>query len=194
LAQAQKTLLIECFECGELTKLKEAATLKKSIEFLPKNLALLSLEDFASPAPPQMSCQWHFKKVEAYCFDDKALLCIDCILRDENVSHKGHNMLSLDQAVQQEQASLMIQQDLISQEMAPSLMKDYERVTSLQTQLSDSHEQDQLALKNYFRQLHAALEERERQLGEEQAKSFKERMEQIEEYTEIVRKCLEHAE
>lgn len=40
-------------------------------------------------------CQMHSKLIEAYCVDDKSLMCISCILND---NHKKHNLVSIDDA------------------------------------------------------------------------------------------------
>jgi predicted RNase H-like nuclease (RuvC/YqgF family) len=42
-------------------------------------------------------CLKHGKKVEAFCEDDKIVMCINCILNDD---HKTHNFLNIETAYQ----------------------------------------------------------------------------------------------
>ena len=44
-------------------------------------------------------CEEHGKKIEAFCDQDKKVLCIDCILEQ---NHKNHEILSVEKAVQKE--------------------------------------------------------------------------------------------
>lgn len=44
-------------------------------------------------------CAIHNKKIEAYCSNDKLILCIDCILSD---NHKTHEISSVSKAVENE--------------------------------------------------------------------------------------------
>jgi hypothetical protein len=39
-----------------------------------------------------IECETHFKKIEAFCMQDKVILCIDCILND---GHKNHEINSI---------------------------------------------------------------------------------------------------
>lgn len=52
----------------------------------------------SSKPPPNENCVKHGKKIEAYCKDDNAVLCINCILNED---HKGHNLLSVNDAYDQ---------------------------------------------------------------------------------------------
>jgi len=84
---------ILCPECN-------SESLVSSVSTLPMNMALLSI----SPQPqfkskfgiePIVNCELHKKKLEAYCLNDFALLCIDCILVD---GHKSHDINSIPEA------------------------------------------------------------------------------------------------
>jgi len=50
-----------------------------------------------------MYCSAHSKKLEAFCDQDKKLLCIDCIL---NENHKQHEIMSLEKASAKERQNL----------------------------------------------------------------------------------------
>ncbi len=84
-------MLTECPDCLTITKCELTGEVESSIEYLPKNLAILEMEPFQkhhksissqySEKDDQL-CQFHHKKIEAFCNDDKQLLCIDCIIWD----------------------------------------------------------------------------------------------------------------
>lgn len=46
--------------------------------------------------PPDMLCKKHRKAYQAMCEEDRLLLCIDCIIGEEQ--HRDHKLASLDQA------------------------------------------------------------------------------------------------
>ena len=48
-------------------------------------------------------CNAHNKKLEAFCDNDKKILCIDCIL---NENHKSHEIISLVKACTLEKVTL----------------------------------------------------------------------------------------
>ena len=52
---------------------------------------------------PVAKCPTHGKKIEAFCDNEKQLLCIDCILSE---SHKQREMCSIFKAVEQEKEQL----------------------------------------------------------------------------------------
>jgi hypothetical protein len=49
------------------------------------------------------TCELHEKKVEAFCLDDRVLLCIDCILLD---GHKAHDIAPIAKAYEKELSEL----------------------------------------------------------------------------------------
>ena len=99
---------IVCPECNSESQVT-------SVSALPKNMALLSMScptvaPQTKPAPatvPETLCEQHKKKVEAFCADDRTLLCIDCILLN---GHKAHDISPISQAAEKERDT--IQKDL----------------------------------------------------------------------------------
>ena len=61
-------------------------------------------------ASPKSLCTQHGKPIEAFCLNDRQLLCIDCILSDV---HKGrtsrdrHDMVSVEKASETERDQLL---------------------------------------------------------------------------------------
>lgn len=56
---------------------------------------MFSQHSSAQLTPVAPKCENHGKKIEAFCDNDKKILCIDCIL---NENHKSHEILSLEKA------------------------------------------------------------------------------------------------
>ena len=88
--QIDEKLSVTCPECGVDSD-------AETVNVFPKNLALLTMKKpgikvvrSARLAKDQL-CKAHNKKIEAYCAQDKAVLCIDCILSD---LHKNHEISS----------------------------------------------------------------------------------------------------
>ena len=100
---------VKCPEC-------EATSPIESVAQLPENKALLSMLEsasrragVASEGTQQRSeevkgdCPLHQKKVEAYCEEDRTLLCISCILLG---GHKTHAIVQLEDAGSKERTRL----------------------------------------------------------------------------------------
>ncbi len=101
---------IICAECHSQSQIT-------ALSSLPKNMALLAMSQASPPAaslpadshPPaseEVLCPLHKKKLEAFCQDDRALLCIDCILLD---GHKSHDISPIGQASAKERADLQLE-------------------------------------------------------------------------------------
>ena len=84
---------------------------------LPKNLALITMfqqpKEIKQPiivpttgvhgSSYEVQCEIHSKKLEAFCEDDRTLLCIDCILLD---GHKAHDISPIPQSSEKERSDL----------------------------------------------------------------------------------------
>lgn len=46
----------------------------------------------------EKQCKKHSKQIEAYCLEDNELLCVSCIIENDN--HRSHKIVSIDRAVQ----------------------------------------------------------------------------------------------
>ena len=69
----------------------------------PKTLSRNKELDSAKSTSPkynyQYNCIKHDKKYEAFCQNDRSLICIDCILEDD---HKAHEMVSISKALEKD--------------------------------------------------------------------------------------------
>jgi len=93
---------IVCPECN-------TESLIPTISALPKNMALLAMsipiqsQNLPVKTQSESICSQHNKKVEAFCQDDRCLLCIDCILLD---GHKSHDISPIGKASEQERITI----------------------------------------------------------------------------------------
>lgn len=67
-------------------------TIAQSLNILPSNLALLQLKQ---KKIVQDVCNKHGKPIEAFCCNDKALVCVICLLED---GHKSHELTTIPKA------------------------------------------------------------------------------------------------
>jgi hypothetical protein len=139
--------------------------LTQIVEWFPKNLALLKsqpnefhvspiknwyfYQDRQASESQETGDSWHKfwnlhpdKYVEAFCSDDKVLLCLECILAN---SHRGHEISSIDHgyAVQKaqleefiweindKQSKLILSQDSLRQELIDLIELDQQRKESI---------------------------------------------------------------
>jgi tripartite motif-containing protein 43/48/49/64/77 len=76
---------IKCFICS-------VETLSETIDNLPVNMAILENREKRDQLRQTM-CAVHSKEIEAFCDDDKSMLCVNCIIEN---THKNHNFSSID--------------------------------------------------------------------------------------------------
>jgi len=109
---------VVCPECQEVSD-------ADNVNVFPKNLALLNMKKApikiqrSSRKSQEQLCKLHDKKVEAYCTQDRQLLCIDCILSE---THKTHEIMSTQKASSAEK-ELLLEKALESENLASSLEK-----------------------------------------------------------------------
>ena len=53
----------------------------------------------------KMSCIVHSKEVQAFCFDELRLLCIECLIQEKD-RHKEHQVMTLSDAVSLERLKM----------------------------------------------------------------------------------------
>jgi hypothetical protein len=88
---------IQCAECGKYSKAKTP------IEF-PKNLMLLNMvTNIEKGTQKVVLCPTHSKQLEAFCEEEKSLICIDCILMS---GHKSHEINSIPISCEKEKARM----------------------------------------------------------------------------------------
>ena len=76
---------IKCFICS-------VETLTETLDNLPINMAILENRE-KKDHQKHILCSVHSKEIEAFCDDDKSMLCVNCIIEN---SHKNHNFSSID--------------------------------------------------------------------------------------------------
>eukprot|EP00826_Nyctotherus_ovalis_P057938 TRINITY_DN7939_c0_g1_i10.p1 TRINITY_DN7939_c0_g1~~TRINITY_DN7939_c0_g1_i10.p1 ORF type:complete len:346 (+),score=60.65 TRINITY_DN7939_c0_g1_i10:161-1198(+) len=136
-----------------------------AVSALPKNMALLSISPQAKlkaanlkvDAEAVVSCNAHRKKVEAFCFDDLALLCIDCILVD---GHKAHDISSIPQAYDKERERLEKSFEAASK-LETTLLTNLENLEAFKHELHLKADEKRDAITSIFREIISTINERE---------------------------------
>ena len=78
---------IVCFICS-------IETIAETIDNLPKNMAIL--ENREKREKFDFLCEHHSKEIEAFCDNDKTMLCVSCIIEN---THKNHIFSSIDKVI-----------------------------------------------------------------------------------------------
>jgi len=87
LASTFKNSSITCIECKEINNAENLSIFPKNMALITVNKTPVNINSSITPI-----CKIHGKKQEAFCQDDKILLCIDCILLD---GHKQHEISAI---------------------------------------------------------------------------------------------------
>lgn len=133
-----------CPECGEQYDETQSA------KDFPINRALLLMTDDEVEEQTtneetlnlkeleQQTCEIHFKKLEAFSVEDKAVLCIDCILSDK---YRGKQIKKLDVAAESELKEAVVNRDRIA-ENSKQLRRAFERTDKFLKDIEDAEKQN----------------------------------------------------
>lgn len=94
---------VACPDCGSLSAVESVSSLPKNMALLSVSLPPLQVSTAEKEELVSAACKVHGKKVEAFCLDDRVLLCIDCILID---GHKAHDIAPVSKAYERELTTL----------------------------------------------------------------------------------------
>ena len=122
---------IQCAECGKYSKANTP------IEF-PQNLMLLNMvANIEKGIQKVVLCPNHSKQLEAFCEQEKSLICIDCILMS---GHKSHEINSIPVASEREKAR-MKETHAICEEIGGQLNKVSEQIRSYKLHITEASNQ-----------------------------------------------------
>ena len=129
----------------------------RTIDEFPKNLILIG-----KPTANLNSecCPHHNKFLEAFCDNDKSLLCIDCILGG---AHKLHNVMPCELAFQKEQQIIATK----AAECAPSeaiAKQALESCSQYQSMIKEKANESKESISLFYMQIKSILHERENSL------------------------------
>ena len=159
---------IACPECKTISN-------ADSLENFPKNMALLSMSQEIAPKAcnPQVKqekqeCESHKKKLEAFCNDDKCLLCINCILLD---GHKSHNIGPIIEASSNERGKMQKSCDsaILIEEKLKLLLND---ISNIRVQLANNANQKREKISGIYREITNIIQERESILKQQVANTL----------------------
>ena len=144
---------VTCPDCG-------CKSVIKSIESLPKNMALLTIYQPVNDNNQEALCKIHNKKVEAFCGDDRVLLCIDCILID---GHKSHDISPISKAYERELSNLQGKMKSV-EEIETSLLTMLSDIDNAKADLTENANESRDKITNIFNEIRNTIHERESSL------------------------------
>lgn len=163
---------ITCTECGTQTKDIE------SLNDLPKNLALLEMcrAQEQSICEGEENCPLHNKKLEAFCENDKVLLCIDCILID---GHKFHELYTISESSEKERAKLQDDSDGVTnlKEELSNMLKD---INAYKATILDAARKKNEKIEEIYKEIKKIIQERESSLKKSVSALLKKQEDQLE--------------
>ena len=105
----------------------------------------------------EVLCDTHHKKIEAFCDQDKKVLCIDCIL---NENHKSHEILSIAKASEREREEFE-KSISIALPKEGELQHQIHRVKAYLGELEDTANRNRSQISSIFNEIRAKVVERE---------------------------------
>ncbi|XP_051899457.1 uncharacterized protein LOC127585799 [Pristis pectinata] len=160
---------------------------KSSSKFLRPNRSLSSIMEFFSKRETsQQQCSRHKQMLTLFCQTDKQLLCVLC---QHSKHHRGHELLLLEEAVQEfkEELQTSLKPILDKKEECAAVRSDAEKTL---TNIQDQGVMAEKQIKAEFEKLHQFLRDQERialeDLKLEREKSCREMKEKIAEATEVI--------
>lgn len=142
---------VKCPECPTITT-------GDSLASFPKNIALLSYTNLNQHVTKgQYLCKTHGKNQEAFCEDDKQLLCIDCILHS---CHKSHEIKSINESYKKAKENIFNkQQKSLSIEI--DLNKKLSELEEEKNELRNKLEEKNNIISDFFNEISKIIHDRE---------------------------------
>ena len=127
----------------------------------------------AKSAPPPM-CKVHDEQAKIYCYDCKALICRDCVVKD----HKDHEYEFVKKAAPETKKKLMERLTPLS-EIQAGMQDAIKSVEGVKAGIITMDESVTTSIKQCFQELHNILDKREKELLAETATMVEEKMNKL---------------
>ncbi|XP_038673347.1 zinc-binding protein A33-like [Scyliorhinus canicula] len=155
-----------CPECGEVFREKNLKA-NRALGVLSNKIRSLNIKQNVEPNKVfNPFCDEHQEELKLFCETDKKLICVMCLDRRDGRSHKSHNFMLINEAV-----------EIYKDKMRGNLQALNQKKTSIQNVLlkqqqsiSEIQEQSNILQKHIsseFTKLRTVLEEKERALAKE---------------------------
>ncbi|XP_078422455.1 zinc-binding protein A33-like [Cetorhinus maximus] len=154
-----------CPECGEVFREKNLKA-NRALGVLSNKIRSLNIKHVDSSKAIHPFCDEHQEELKLFCETDKKLICVMCLDRRDGRSHKSHNFMLINEAV-----------EIYKEKMRGNLQALGQKKTSIQNVLlkqqqsiSEVQEQSNILQKHIsseFTRLRSVLEEKEKALAKE---------------------------
>ena len=91
--EIETEIYLKCPTCNEETVINDINNLPKNIAIIESSLNDANNTITSSNLQNKILCQIHSKDIEAFCENDKTMLCVSCIIEN---GHKNHDLCSLE--------------------------------------------------------------------------------------------------
>lgn len=154
------------------------------VSSFPANIALIQLKQ----KPAQDLCETHGKTLEAYCNNDKKVLCVSCILEN---GHKSHDISSISKAAGK-QREVLASLALTALQNEQTLYKEEQDLENLSKLSHENFEKIQDEFAGLYETIREALISREIEMLAKMKNSLNDELANLEERHKINKKqvCL----
>ncbi|CAG9313320.1 unnamed protein product [Blepharisma stoltei] len=141
---------ITCPQCNVISS-------APTILSFPTNLALMQIQ---TQKTSQNVCAKHNKDIEAFCYTDKKLLCVSCILED---GHKSHEMTTINKAAAKQREKLEILNASISQ-IEGNLNDEQDELEKRTSSINTTHDKLIEEFSGLYQAVREAIDSREKEI------------------------------
>ncbi|XP_055522261.1 zinc-binding protein A33-like [Leucoraja erinacea] len=157
-----------CPECGEVFRDKNLKA-NRALGVLSNKIRNLNTKDPVDPSKPfNPFCEEHQEELKLFCETDKKLICVMCLDRRDGRSHKAHNFMLINEAVEIYKEKMRVNLQTLNQRKTSVqnvLLKQQQSISEIQEQSNNL----QKHITTEFAKLRTVLDEKERLLAKELA-------------------------
>uniref|UniRef100_UPI00398E9A02 nuclear factor 7, brain-like n=1 Tax=Pristiophorus japonicus TaxID=55135 RepID=UPI00398E9A02 len=155
-----------CPECGELFRDKNLKA-NRALGVLSNKIRNLNTREPVDATKLfNPYCEEHQEELKLFCETDKKLICVMCLDRRDGRSHKAHNFMLINEAVEIYKEKMRVNLQSLNQKKTSVqnvLLKQQQNISEIQEQSSNL----QKHITSEFAKLRSVLDERERSLAKE---------------------------
>ncbi|XP_062903860.1 zinc-binding protein A33-like [Mobula hypostoma] len=157
-----------CPECGEVFRDKSLKA-NRALGVLSNKIRNLNTREPADPNKPfNPFCEEHQEELKLFCETDKKLICVMCLDRRDGRSHKAHNFMLINEAVEIYKEKMRANLQSLNQKKTSVqnvLLKQQQSISEIQEQSNNL----QKHITSEFAKLRSVLDEKEHLLAKELA-------------------------
>ncbi|XP_067829965.1 zinc-binding protein A33-like isoform X1 [Heptranchias perlo] len=155
-----------CPECGEVFRDKNLKA-NRALGVLSNKIRNLNMKNTVDSSKVfNPFCDEHQEELKLFCETDKKLICVMCLDRRDGRSHKTHNFMLINEAVEIYKEKMRVNLQALNQKKTSVqnvLLKQQQNISEIQEQSNSL----QKHITSEFSKLRSVLDEKERSLAKE---------------------------